>query len=246
MEQVPATIPQFAYSTFFPTESGFDLTFGQWYPYNSIIYGKQNVPVQDRKWQYEIATQRWTDAGITLKNWFQANSPRRLASSMAVWIPSLKKGFLLGGNFVSTNETSLGVTWLEEHNGLITYDQATNTWTNETTPLGRRFEGGLVHITTATDEVLIQFGGRSEWATRLVFHFIYRISPRKMLIVSGREIFPRSTSTAQTNQSGIPNIYHLMLWRQLLDSYSALFLNQLRMAPAIKSTSWGALKLVLQ
>ena len=176
MEQVPATIPEFAYSAFFATESGFDLTFGLWFPYNSTIYGKQNVPVQDRKWQYEIATGRWTDAGITLKNWFQPNSPRRLASSTAVWIPSLKKGFLLGGNFVSTNETSLGVTWFEEHNGLITYDQATNTWTNETTPLvGGIFEGALVHITTATDEVLIQFGGRSEWATRLVCHLIYRI-----------------------------------------------------------------------
>ena len=245
-EQIPATIPEFSYAAFFPTESGFDLTFGIWEPYNSTIYGKQDVPVEDRKWQYEIATQRWTDAGITLKNWFQTNSPKRLTSSMTIWIPSLKKGFLFGGDFVWINETSLQVTGLEEHSGLITYDQATNTWTNETTPLGGISTGGLVHLTTATDEVLIQFGGKSKWATRLVFHLIYRVSPRKMLIVSGREIFPRSTSTAQTNQSGIPNIYHLMLWRQLLDSYSALFLNQLRMAPAIKSTSWGALKLVLQ
>ena len=94
---------------------------------------------------------------------------------MLAWIPSLKKGFLFGGTFVSVNGTSLKVTDLEEHNGLITYDQATNTWANETTPLGGISEGALVHITTATDEVLIQFGGRSEWATRLVCHPIYRI-----------------------------------------------------------------------
>ena len=245
-EQIPVTIPEFAYAVFFATESGFDLTFGMWFPYNCIIYGKQDVPAEGRKWQYDVATQRWTDAGITLKNWFQPNSPRRISGSMTVWIPSLKKGFLFGGTFVWINETSLQVTGLEEHSGLITYDQATNMWTNETTPLGGISEGGLVHITTATDEVLIQLGGRSEWATRLVCHLIYRISPRKILIVSGRENFPRSTSTAQTDQNGISNIYHLMLWCQLLDTHSALLLNQLLMVLAIKSTLWGALKLELQ
>jgi hypothetical protein len=65
-----------------------------------------------------------------------------------------------------------------------------------------------VHITTATDEVLIQFGGRSGWATRLVCLSHLLNFPRKMLIVSGRENFLRSTSTAQTDQNGIPNIYH--------------------------------------
>ena len=92
---------------------------------------------------------------------------------MITWIPSLKKGFLFGGTFVSVNGTSLKATDLEEHNGLITYDQAANKWTNETTPLGGISEGALVHITTATDEVLIQFGGRSEWAARLACHSIH-------------------------------------------------------------------------
>jgi len=86
---------------------------------------------------------------------------------MTSWIPSLKKGFLFGGTFFSVNGTSK-VAGLEEHNGLITYDQATNTWTNETTPFGGIADGGLVHITTATDEVLVQFGGRFGYATNLV------------------------------------------------------------------------------
>jgi len=166
-EQVPATIPNFEGAALFATEAGFDLSLGCWVPPNSTIYGKKEAPVEDRKWQYEIATQRWTDAGITLRNWFQTNSPRRIVSSMTVWIPSLKKGFVFGGNFVWANETSLQIAGFEEHNGLIAYDQVTNTCTNETTPLGGITEGGLVHITTATDEVLIQFGGRSEFATRL-------------------------------------------------------------------------------
>jgi hypothetical protein len=87
---------------------------------------------------------------------------------MTAWVPSLKKGFLFGGYFSKVNETTLKVTAQEEHPGLITYEQATNTWTNETIPFGGISEGGLVHITTATDEVLIQLGGRTQWYTRMV------------------------------------------------------------------------------
>ncbi|KAG0132782.1 hypothetical protein HOY82DRAFT_642259 [Tuber indicum] len=86
---------------------------------------------------------------------------------MTAWIPSFKMGFLFGGTFVSVNETSFEVTELEEHNGLITYDQATDTWKNETTPFGGISEGGLVYIPTKTDNVLIQLGGRSKWSTRI-------------------------------------------------------------------------------
>ncbi|KAG0129329.1 hypothetical protein HOY82DRAFT_564430 [Tuber indicum] len=166
-EEVPGTIPGVQDAAFFPTESGFDLSFGRWWPYNSTLFGTREGPVEDKKWQYDIATQRWTDTGITLKDWFYGDSLMRVSSSMTAWVPSLKKGFLFGGTFVSENGTSLKVTEFEEHNGLITYDQTTNAWANESTPLGGIAEGGLVHITTATDEVLIQLGGRSEWATRM-------------------------------------------------------------------------------
>ena len=172
-EDIPVRVPGVSSAAFFPTESGFDLTFGEWLPYNSTLYGKKDPPIEDNRWQYDIATQQWTDTGILLRNWYQSNTSRRVSSSMTAWIPSLKKGFLFGGTLVSVNETSLMTTELEEHNGLITYDQATSTWTNETTPFGGISEGGLVHITTATDEVLIQFGGRSETATHLVCHSIY-------------------------------------------------------------------------
>ena len=235
-EQVPTTIPGVADAALFPTESGFDLTFGRWYPYNSTIYGKRDSPIEDKKWQYDIETQRWTDTGIGLKNWFETSTSRSLSSSMTAWIPSLKKGFLFGGTFFSVNETSLHITALEEHNGLITYDQATNTWTNESTPFGGISEGGLVHIATARDEILIQFGGRSESATHLVCYSTYCISTGKRLIVFGRENFPRSTSTAQTDRGGILNIYHLKFPCRILGSHSVLLSNRLRMVAAIKST----------
>ncbi|CUS14139.1 unnamed protein product [Tuber aestivum] len=178
-EEFPGTIPGVQDAAFFPTESGFDLTFGRWWPYNSTIYGQRDGPVENRKWQYGTASQQWTDTGITLKNWFYEGS-MRVSSSMTAWVPSLKKGYLFGGTFVSENGTSLKVVEFEEHNGLITYDPADNTWTNETTPLGGIAEGGLVHITTATDEILIQLGGRSEWATRMrVFSEINIYSTRQ-------------------------------------------------------------------
>ncbi|KAG0638423.1 hypothetical protein HOY80DRAFT_1078467 [Tuber brumale] len=166
-EEVLGTIPGVADAVFFPTKSGFDLTFGMWHPYNSTIQGKRDPPIQDKKWQYDIATRRWTNVDIKLRNWFQTNTSRRISSSMTTWIPSLKKGFLFGGTFFSVNETSLEVTALEEHNGLITYDQVTDTWKNETTSFGGISEGGLVHISMATDETLVQLGGRSKWSTRI-------------------------------------------------------------------------------
>jgi len=163
-EEIPGTIPGFSNAALFPTESGFDLTLGEWEPYNNT---KRGPPIE-KKWQYDISTQRWTDAGVTLKHWFQINAPRRISSSMTAWIPSMKKGFLFGGTFSSVNGTSPNATRLPEHNGLITYDQATNTWTNESTQLEGISDGGLVHITTATDEVLIQFGGVSRFHTYVV------------------------------------------------------------------------------
>ena len=172
-QEVPGTVPGVQDAAFFPTESGFDLSFGKWWPYNSTYYGTRDAPIENKKWQYDIATQQWTNTDITLKNWLQPNSQMRVSSGMTAWVPSLKQGFLFGGLMVAENATSLKVTALEEHNGLITYDQATNTWTNETTPVGGIAEGGLVHLTTATDEVLIQLGGRSDWATRLVCHSVH-------------------------------------------------------------------------
>jgi len=166
-EEIPSIIPGVSDAALFPTESGFDLTFGRWNPYNRSIYGKKDPPLEHKKWQYEIATQRWTNAGITRRNWFQTNTSRRVSSAMTAWVPSMKKGFLFGGSFFTLKETWRNVTGLEEHNGLITYDQATNTWTNETTPFGGIADGGLVHITTATDEVLIQFGGYSGLYTQV-------------------------------------------------------------------------------
>ena len=207
-EKVLGTVPGVSNAAFFPTESGFDLTFGRWEPYNNTIHGNQDAPIEDKKWQYKIATQQWTDTGVILRDWFQTNTSRRVSSSMTAWVPSLHKGFLLGGAFTSFNGTPHMVELLEEHNGLITYDQATNTWTNETTPLGGILDGGLVHITTATDEVLIQLGGTSERVAHPACPSAYYISSRKILIVSGRQNFPRLTSTAQTDQNGIPNICH--------------------------------------
>jgi len=169
-EEVPTTISGIFDAAFFPTETGLDLTFGAWGTYNSTIYGTKDPLTEDKKWHYDIAARRWTDTGIILKNWFQLSTSKKVSSSMTSWIPSLKKGFLFGGTFFSMNGASEEI--LEDHNGLITYDRGTNTWTNETTPFGGISEGGFVHITTATDEVLIQFGGRSESAS-LVCRTIY-------------------------------------------------------------------------
>ena len=73
---------------------------------------------------------------------------------------------MFGGVFLG--ESSTTVQEKNEHNGLIVYDAADNSWTNTSTPVGAINEGGLVHLSTATDEVLIQFGGRTGLATIVV------------------------------------------------------------------------------
>jgi len=168
-KEFSGNIPAVMDAAFFPTESGFDLTFGEWTPYNSTIYGKRDPPIEDKKWQYTTSTQGWMDTGVTLRNWFETSTSRQVSSSMTAWIPPLRKGFLFGGSLVSVNATqSRQVRDFELHSGLITYDQATNTWTNESTPFGGIFGGGFVHITTASDEVLIHFGGKSDFHSNFV------------------------------------------------------------------------------
>ncbi|KAG0638422.1 hypothetical protein HOY80DRAFT_1078462 [Tuber brumale] len=166
-EVVREEVPVVADAAFFPTESGLDLAFGIWRPCKGVGCGRRDPPIEDKKWQYDISNKQWTNTDITLKKWFQRNSPRRVSSSMTAWIPSLRKGFLFGGIFVSINETSFEVTELEEHNGLLTYDQAIDTWANETMSFGGIAEGGIVPITTATDEVLVQLGGRTRLASNI-------------------------------------------------------------------------------
>jgi len=172
-KEIPGNISGVVGAALFPTESGFELAFGEWEPYNTTIYRKRDPAIGDKKWQYTISTQRWADEGITLRNWVGTNTAKQVSSSMTAWIPSLRKGFLFGGNVSVINETtSLPAGW-KGYNGLITYDQATNTWTNESTSSGRIFDGGLVHITTAKDEVLIQFGGSHDWGPDLVCYPTY-------------------------------------------------------------------------
>ena len=73
---------------------------------------------------------------------------------------------MFGGVFNAESSTQVVETY--EHGGLIVYDAAADSWTNTSTPVGPVSEGGMVHLTTATDEVLIQFGGRTGSLTVMV------------------------------------------------------------------------------
>ncbi|KAG0132777.1 hypothetical protein HOY82DRAFT_605716 [Tuber indicum] len=139
------SVPGVRDAAFFLTESGFDLTFGRWFPYTGTIYGKRDAPIQDKKWQYEIATQRWTDREITLKNWFRTNTSRRISSPPIAWIPSLNWRKIPAQSFMTR---------------LLIRGQTKPCHLEE-------YLRGLVHITTATNEVFIQLGGRTEWLSRM-------------------------------------------------------------------------------
>ena len=92
----------------------------------------------------------------------------RVGSGMTSWIPNLNRGYMFGGVYEFYRNTLAKAQETYEVDGLITYNPETKIMTNTSTPVGAINEGGLVHLTTATDEVLIQFGGRTGVATKVV------------------------------------------------------------------------------
>ena len=87
---------------------------------------------------------------------------------MTSWIPKLNRGYMFGGVYEFYRNTHAIAQETYEVDGLIVYNPETKIMTNTSTPVGAINEGGLVHLTTATDEVLIQFGGRTGVATKVV------------------------------------------------------------------------------
>lgn len=88
----------------------------------------------------------------------------KVGSKMSAWIPSLNRGYYLAG---LTYKDAPTLPWdggrdMGDHHGLLIYDANQDSIRNETQPFANGREGGLIHITTATDQLLLFFGGFSE------------------------------------------------------------------------------------
>jgi hypothetical protein len=172
-QSLPDSVPGLSNGVLWPTDpegSNIDYMLGRYYPANVGVYGERPVPDSSKKWRYNTKTKEWTEDDIILQDFYNPTTTK-VSSAMTVWAPELKKGFLVGGVFDRDNNTQ--VTEIGVHNGLITYDAQTDTWANQTTPIGGIAEGGLVHLKTATDDVLIQLGGwygRTELVCSLVYN----------------------------------------------------------------------------
>ena len=129
--------------------------------------GPYQLPDENKRWSYNTLTCGWTEEVITLDG-SSANNSMRVASGMTSWIPKLNRGYMFGGVFQFFSNTSDYGQETYEHGGLIVYDPTAKIMTNASTPVDPINEGGLVHLTMATDEVLMQFGGRTGGATEVV------------------------------------------------------------------------------
>ena len=241
-EPLPDWVPGMAFATWWPTrENTLDLALGLYHMANPKYFGQSKLPDEDRRWSYNTLTRNWTEERITLKGWSQTNRSMRVASGMTSWIPKLKKGYMFGGvfNFETSTRVEEGI---YEHGGLIVYDAETNIWTNTSTPIRPVTEGGLVHLSTATDEVLIQFGGRAKRATTMVCSLSRPAPLVAFILLHGwaltalrRSHSPRSVFTAQINPNGLPIPWALVSCRPLGSPF-ALPSNRPQMGPATKST----------
>lgn len=163
VEPLPDLVPRVSNPSFWPVgDDGtqLELSFGKYEPGNVVgVYSQRKIPSQNLKWGYDTESKTWTEQE-TKQGWVSpenVDDSVRVASNQNVWVPGRKKGYQLSG--LAFNETSTRVDGLWDTSGLVVYDQESNTWANETIPFDAHTGGGMVHISTANDDVLIHFGG---------------------------------------------------------------------------------------
>ena len=171
-------------SAWWPTsENTLDLVLGRYV--GATGSDTYRVPDENKRWSYSTLPRGWTEEDITLEGWSHTDHSMRVGSGMTSWIPKLNRGYMFGGVYVFYQNTSANGQETYEVDGLVIYNPETKIMTNTSTPVGPIGEGGLVHLTTATDEVLIQFGGRTGVATKVVCSLGRPVSRFALFLPSG-------------------------------------------------------------
>ncbi|KAG0643311.1 hypothetical protein HOY80DRAFT_1133906 [Tuber brumale] len=201
-EVIQGGVPGIGNTALFPTESGFNLTFGGWYSTHTMVrfMGRGTLPSR---------------TGMAIRDCNSRMDEYEYNTEELVREEHFKEGIWFNDSMDSISEERFYFRWpfCVSKRNIVRGEM-----TNKITPSGGIAEGGLVHITIATDEVLIQFGGRSGRASiTRPFSWI--------------EIYGISKS------NGIPSIYYLERRCPDLDSRSAPLSDQLLTVPAIKSKS---------
>ncbi|KAI5814536.1 hypothetical protein BZA77DRAFT_98075 [Pyronema omphalodes] len=174
---LPDNIPRNTYTTLWPfAKDKLGVFFGYHEASRAAVALKSptvtTIRAVDARVAYDTKSNQWsvdtvkTTSGLAM---LAAGKDKdgailKVASSMSAWIPSLNRGYYLGG---LAYKDAPDIPWdggrdMGDHHGFLIYDANQDSIRNETQPFPNGRDGGLVHITTATDELLLAFGGRSE------------------------------------------------------------------------------------
>ena len=163
-------------------------TFGAWWPVSArklvAFFGARMVSVVDvqrqdaiattvdsldAKWVYDVqdglwATEKVRSADLEMHRIGadKDGAPWKVMSRMAAWVPSIKRGYMIGGlSYRDSKDMDVGTLLRagDDHNGFLVYDLAADSWTNRSMPVPHTRLGVLAHISTRDDEVLVMFGG---------------------------------------------------------------------------------------
>ncbi|KAI5849889.1 hypothetical protein BZA05DRAFT_79547 [Tricharina praecox] len=173
MIEMPDIVPRGTFVSFWPTDNNtLDMFHGFHEPTGIQVAENDTAALKvwplNAKHAFDIATETWSAKTVASADLSMMDIPadnngavQKLATRTQVWVPGAKKGFELGGeSYMDSNHTNwLNSREFSNHNGLLVYDQATDSWTNETMPLKYMRNGVLAQLQTADDNILIAFGG---------------------------------------------------------------------------------------
>ena len=171
--ELPDMVPRGTSVLLWPTTNNtLDLFHGIHEPTEMQVLTNDTAALKVRplnaKHEFDIATETWTAKTVAEADLLMATIPedkdgalQKPMTRTQVWVPGAKKGFELGGeSYVDSNHTCwVNIRQFASHNGLLVYDQETDSWTNETMPLKLMQDGVLAQLQTADDNILIAFGG---------------------------------------------------------------------------------------
>ena len=173
-QSIPDTIPRKTFAAWWPVSARELVAFFGYHDVSPVDVQRQNaiattVDGLDAKWVYDVQDGLWATEKVRSADleMYRIGADKdgalwKVSSNMAAWVPSLKRGYMIGGSSYrdskDLNNGSAARLW-DDHNGFLVYDLAADSWTNRSMPVPHTRLGVLAHISTRDDEVLIMFGG---------------------------------------------------------------------------------------
>ena len=178
-QPIPATIPRNSLTAWWPVSARKLVTFFGFHEVSVAAMQRQDaiattVDRLDEKWVYDVQDRQWAtetvrsaDLEIRHNDLLGDGALRGVASSMTAWVPSIKRGYMIGGlNYRESRNLTAAPPFrfrlLDDQKGFLVYDLAADSWTNRSMPVQRMRAGVLAHISTRDDEVLVMFGGYTD------------------------------------------------------------------------------------